>query len=132
MSRRKRTSWAPPLRSTTVTVVEGLCQLDAVAVRVEDVHEPDLPVQLEDDTDLDARCAQALGLRLHVDDVDVRDAARLGRVAHGERDLHPAVLEPRPARRRSRRTSPRSRAVAVEGPARVEVARRGTRLLPSE
>ena len=55
--------------------VQGLGELNAVAVRVEHVHEPDLPVQLEDDSYLHARVAQPFCLGLHVGDVDVRDAA---------------------------------------------------------
>ena len=78
-------------RTSPAHLLQGLGELHAVSVRVEDVHEPELPVQLEDDTHVDARLAQPLGFALHVGHLDVGDAARLARVALGKRDLHLAV-----------------------------------------
>src|SRR3954454_19026872 len=72
-----------------------LRELNAVAVRVEDVDETHLAREVEDDAHLDALLAQLVGLDLHVRDVDHRDAA-LGRLTLGERDAHRAVLELRP------------------------------------
>ena len=73
-----------------------LGELDPVPVRVEDVDEPDLAVQLEHDADLDPRGAEPFCLGLHVGNLDVRDAAVLDRLALRERDLHLAVAEARP------------------------------------
>ena len=79
-------------------------------------------MQLEDDAHLDPRLAQPLGLALHVGHVDVGDAARLVRLALGERDLHPAVREPRPAVVEVDEDLLEAEHVAVEGARRVEVA----------
>src|SRR5579884_516666 len=81
-----------PRRITIASVLERLRELDAVAVRIEDVDDPHLPGQLEHGADLDALAAQPVGVRLHVVDVDHRHA-RLRRLALRERDLHRAALE---------------------------------------
>src|SRR5918992_2716568 len=93
MSFKKRTSWRFP----RLIIPQLLDELDAIPVWIEHVQEPDLVVELEHGSDLDVRGAQALGLRLHVVDVDRRDA-RLLRLTLGERDPHLAALELRPAR----------------------------------
>src|SRR3954452_4391868 len=96
MSRRKRTSWMSTGRSTGA--LQLLRELDAVAVGVVDVEEAHHALRdLDDDADLDALVAQAVGLCLHVLDVDVRYDAVVARVALGEADLHRAALQVRPA-----------------------------------
>jgi hypothetical protein len=55
--------------------VQGLGELNAVAVRVEHIHKPDLPVQLEDDSYLHPGVAQSFCLGLHIGDVDMGDTA---------------------------------------------------------
>ena len=64
---------------------ELLGELDPVPVGVVDVEQAHLALELEDDPDVHAGVAQAVGLRLQVVDVDVRDAAVLLRLALGER-----------------------------------------------
>src|SRR6476659_930860 len=56
-------------------------------------------MELQDSADLDSFFAKPLGLRLDVVDVDRGDTGfvLLGRRALGDRDLHLAALEPRPA-----------------------------------
>src|SRR5258707_5662599 len=104
MSRRKRTSWIPTgrcikgsLRSGSrhdcnqvaqqpgccLSALELLCELDSVAVRVVDVEQAHLALQLEDDAYVDAFRAQAVGLGLQVRHVDVRDGALFLGVALG-------------------------------------------------
>src|SRR3954447_8348101 len=83
--------------SAKAASVERLGELDAVAVRVEDVHEPHLPGELDHDAYLDVVAAQPIGLRLHVVDVDGRDPAFGIRLALGQRDVHRAALELGPA-----------------------------------
>src|SRR5439155_22538516 len=71
---------------------ELLRELHPVAVRVVDVEEPHLALELEDDADVDAGRPQPLGLGLEVGHVDGRDrAVRLG-LALGQPELHLAVL----------------------------------------
>src|SRR5918992_164963 len=117
MSRMNGTSALPPRRITS----EFLGQLDPVSVRVVDVEDAHLVVQLQDDADLDALVAEPLRLRLQVLDVDVRDAALL-RLALRERDLHPAALEARPAAVGVEVRLGEGEHVAVERAAPVEVA----------
>src|SRR5919206_4506948 len=95
-TRSHRTGAAP---SAAATSARGklLGKLDAISVGVVDVEQPHLAVQLEDDADLDSRRPKPLRLRLHVLDVDVRDAAVLLRLALREADLHLASAELRPA-----------------------------------
>src|SRR4051794_28080345 len=106
MSRRKRTSWIPTGRSIAGSLglpaamrrgSELLRQLHAVAVRVVHVEQAHLPLQLEDDADVDAGAAQPLGLGLEVDHVDGGDGAVLLRLALREPELHLTVLQVRPA-----------------------------------
>src|SRR5919106_6802830 len=54
-----------------------LPELDAVAVRVDDLEQTHLAVELEHDADVDALLAQAFSLCLDVVDLYVRDAAVL-------------------------------------------------------
>src|SRR4051794_8141292 len=72
-----------------------LRELNAVAVRVEDVDEAHLAGEVEDDTNLDTLLTQLVGLDLHVGDVDHRDAP-FARLTLGERNAHRSVLELRP------------------------------------
>src|SRR5580765_6368557 len=102
MSRRNRTSCTSTGRSISPSVLtirssQLLRKLDPVAVGVEDIEQPHLTLQLEDDADLDAGRAQPVGLRFQVCNVDVGDAAVLARFPFGEPDLHGTVLEQRPA-----------------------------------
>src|SRR5581483_3910424 len=101
---------------------ELLRELDPVPVRVEDVEEADLSLQLDDDPDLDARLAQPVGLPLQVVDVDVRDAAVLSRLPLGEADLHPATPQARPALVEVERELLEAERLAVEATPLVEVA----------
>ena len=64
--------------------VQHLRELDPVSVRVEDVEQAHLAVQLEHDADVDARGAQTLGLRLDVVDVDRGVSEALGAVSKDE------------------------------------------------
>src|SRR5215218_1310556 len=95
----KGTSACPPRRIIRAPslLYERLRELHTVSVRVEDVDEPHLSRQLQDDAHVDVLPAQALGLGLHVAHVDCRDAALRVRLSLGERDPHVAVLELRPA-----------------------------------
>src|SRR4051794_37313013 len=95
MSRRKRTSWISTGRSIRAPL-QLLCELDSVPVRVVDVQQPHLALQLEDDADVDAAGAQAVGLRFQVLNVDMGNGAVRLRLSLCEADLHPAVAEMRP------------------------------------
>src|SRR5215475_10130676 len=97
MSRRNGTSRGPPFLITPGSAAGKLFgKLDSVAVRVVDVEEAHLGVELEHGSDLDSLAAQALGLSLDVVDVDRRDARVFLGIPLGDRDLHLAVHQPRP------------------------------------
>src|SRR5262249_30409266 len=78
-------------------LVEILRQLDSVAVLVVDVQQPNLAVELQDYPDFDALAPQALGLGLHVLDLDDRHAALLVGLTLAEVDLGVPVPQQRPA-----------------------------------
>src|SRR5206468_2137543 len=65
-------------------------------VRVEDIEQAQLLVELDHRADVDVQTAKAVGLGPHVFDVDRRDAA-LFRITLGDRDLHASALHLRPA-----------------------------------
>src|SRR5579864_220984 len=96
MSRRKRTSCGPAWRITTGSLGELFRKLQAVAVRVEDVQQAHLAMQLEDDSDLDAFGSQLVRDLLHVGHVDVRDAAVFLRLALRKPDRRTRAFERRP------------------------------------
>src|SRR5579872_1642880 len=123
MSRRKRWSWRPPGRVTfgRLRPDEVLRELDAVAVRVVDVDEPHVAVQLEHRADLDPGLAEAVGLGADVVDVDMRYTALLG-LAFGERDVHLASLEARPALVPVDEQLAEAERIAVERAPGVEIA----------
>src|SRR5918994_6336438 len=122
MSRRKRTSCWPPSRIIASRLFgDVLAELDAVAVRVDDLEQPHLAVQLEHDPHFDPFGSQPRGLLLHVVDLDVRDSPLL-RLASRQRDLHPTSLQLRPALARVEHQLGEAQPVAVELPRRVEVA----------
>src|SRR6266566_98076 len=121
MSRRKRTSWISTGRSIRAPL-KLLRELDSVPVRVVDVQQPHLALELEDDADVDAARAQAGGLRLQVRDVDVRHGAVRLRLALREPDLHPAAPEVRPALREVDGDLLEPERLAVEPSPLVEVA----------
>src|SRR4051812_1102661 len=120
MSPRNRASPGAAGRITGSVVRDILRELDAVPVRVEDVEQPHLAVELEHDADLDALGPQPVRLRLHVLDVHVRDPALL-RLPLGERDLHRPALEPGPAAVPVDVRLLEAELVAVEGAAGVEI-----------
>src|SRR6266566_30631 len=121
MSRRKRTSWISTGRSIRAPL-KLLRELDSVPVRVVDVQQPHLALQLEDDADVDAAGAQAVGLRLQVLNVDVGDGAVRLRLSLGEADLHRAVAEMRPPLGEVDRDLLEPERLAVEPSPLVEVA----------
>src|SRR5918994_6436748 len=124
MSRRKRTSCWPPSRIIGLGLpADVLAELDAVSVQVDDLEQAHLAVQFEHDPHLAPLGAQARGLRLHVVDLDVRDAALL-RLAGGQRDLHPAPLELRPTVVRVEHQLGEAKPVAIETARGVEVPHR--------
>src|SRR5437588_12476805 len=88
---------AAPTAAATSARGKLLRKLDAVSVRIEDVEQAHLAVQLDDDADLDALGAQPLGLRLQIVHVDVRHTAVPLRLALRETDVHLAVPQLRPA-----------------------------------
>src|SRR5215216_6397261 len=92
MSFRNRTSCGFPRLITSKLFDE----LQAIAVRVEDVEEADLVVDLEHGSDLDTLGAKPLRLRLGVVDVDRRHPRLFG-LSLSERDLHAGPLEVGPA-----------------------------------
>src|SRR5262245_3956510 len=71
--------------------LERLRELDAVAVRVEDVDDPHLAGELDHRADPDPLVSEAVGLRLDVVDIDHRDAALRVGLARGEGDVHAAA-----------------------------------------
>src|SRR5919204_498924 len=113
---------AAPAAAATSARGKLLGELDTVPVRVEDVQEADLAVQLEDDADLDPLRAQPLRLGLQVGHVDVRHAAVLLRLAPREADLHVAAPEPRPAALGVEVRLGEAERVAVEAAPGVQVA----------
>src|SRR5579859_4189882 len=135
MSRRKRWSCGPPGRITAgdygsartkrrISVLRSdqiLRELDAVAVRVIDVEQAYVAVQLEHRPDRDTRLAQTCRLGPDVLDVDVCDTAVL-RLAFGQRDLHLASLKARPALLPVDEELLEPECVAVEGATCIEVA----------
>src|SRR5439155_7286387 len=116
-----RTNLAMPPASLMPSGSQVLRQLQAVAVGVVDVQEPDLAVQLEHDTDVDACRAQPLGLGADVVDVDGRGPALLG-LALGQRDLHLPALELGKARLGVVGRLGEAEDPGVEVPARMKVA----------
>src|SRR5829696_498791 len=85
-----------------LTVSDVFGKLDAVAVRVEDVQQADRAGDLEDDADVDAGFAQAVGLGFQIFDLESGDhlflaplAATL-ELALGEGDLEAVTDHPRP------------------------------------
>src|SRR5687767_7204572 len=124
MSRRKRTSCWPPSRIIASRLLgDVLAELDAVAVRVDDLEQAHLAVELEHDAHLDPLGSEPRRFLLHVLDLDVRDSPLL-RLAGRQRDLHAASLELRPAVGRVEHQLREAEAVAVEPARRVEVAHR--------
>src|SRR5205807_565395 len=113
---------AAPTAAATSARGKLLRKLDAVSVRIEDVEQAHLAVQLDDDADLDALGAQALGLRLQVVHVDVRHTAVLLRLALRETDVHLAVIQLRPAGLGVEEGLGEAEGVAVEPARVVEVA----------
>src|SRR5918912_2093005 len=99
--RRRSTSRDPTAASTASSggsaAAELFGKLDPVAVRIEDVEQAHLAVQLEDDADVDAAVAKVVRDALDVVDVDVRDRSVGLRLPFRESDLRPAALELRPA-----------------------------------
>src|SRR4029077_8418754 len=73
-----------------------LRELDPVPVRVVDVEQAHLALELEDDPDLDPLRAQAVCLRFQVGHFDVGDCAVLLGLALAQADLHLAVPQMRP------------------------------------
>src|SRR4029078_9837320 len=98
-----------------------LRELDAVPVGVVDVEQAHMAMELEHRADVDALVAQALRLGLQVIDVHVRDAALLG-LALRDRDHHLAALQPGPALLPVDVCLLEAEGLAVERPARVEIA----------
>src|SRR5438105_13124395 len=89
---------AEPVASSSSAWGKRFSKLQPVAIRVEHVQQPNLPVELEDHSDVDAVVAELLGHRLHVLDADVRDGSVLSlRLALGETDLAAVAFELRPA-----------------------------------
>ena len=72
-------------------------ELDAISIGIEHVEQANLAVELEHGADLDLVSPQPVALGLHVVDVHGRHAAVLLRLPLGERDLHLAPLQLRPA-----------------------------------
>ena len=64
------------MSAPTSGAFRAAAQLDAVAVGIEDVDEAHLARQLDDDADPNVFAAQALGLGLHVLDVERGDRRR--------------------------------------------------------
>src|ERR671936_160712 len=94
---RCHSTGASPAAAAGSAAGKLLRKLDAVPVRVVDIEQAHLAVELEHGADLDPLAAQPVGLGLDVVDIDRRDARLLVRLAFGERDLHPPALEARPA-----------------------------------
>src|SRR5512132_729986 len=117
MSRRNRTSCRLP-RLITPKLLD---QLDAIAVRIENVQQPYLVVDLQDRADLDILGAKPLRLRLRVVDVDRRDTCFL-RLALGQRDLHGAAFKLGPAATLVQVRLREAELAGVEAASRVEVA----------
>src|SRR5579884_3996775 len=93
-------SCGPPRRTNDrASVVEGLGELNAIAIRVEYVAEAHLSCQLQDDADVDLFGAEAVRFGLDVLDVDHRDARLALRrgLALGDGDVHLVARELRPA-----------------------------------
>src|SRR5579884_376283 len=99
-----------------------LRELDAVPVRVVDVEQPHLTVELHHHADLDALRPQPLGRGLHIVDVDVCNAAVRVGLADREADLHRPVHELRPPSRTVERDLGKAELVAIEPARRVELA----------
>src|SRR5690242_1776996 len=97
-------------------------KLDAIAVRVVDVEQPHLSMELEDRSDLDPLGAEAVGFGLDVTNVHGRDAGLLLRLALRDRDLHLSAQQPRPAAFLVHVGLHEAELVDVEGAACVEVA----------
>src|SRR3712207_4531480 len=116
MSRRKRTSCGPPSRITVHLKVrlvrtggspwrssrrassasrrDVLPELDPVAVRVADIEQAHLTVQLEDAAAPDATAAQPVGLGLDFVHLDVCNGPVLDGLTDGKADRGPVALEP--------------------------------------
>src|SRR6478672_3966049 len=99
-----------------------LRELNAVPIRVVHVEQAhDALRDLDDDADVHALAPQALGLRLHVVDVDVRDDAVVARLALDEPDFHLPVLQMRPTLGEVDRVLLEAERLAVETPRRIEL-----------
>src|SRR5437762_7995694 len=105
MSRRKGTSCVPPRRITSSpsggrgrgALLQLLGELQTVTVGVEDVDYPNLAVQLEHGSDVDACRAEPAGLGFDVIDVQDRHGRLLIRFPLGEADGGLAVGDDGPA-----------------------------------
>src|SRR4051812_41845604 len=118
---RRRPTGAAPVAASSSASGKLFGKLDAIAVRVEDIEQPDLAVQLEHGADFDPLAAEAIGLGLDVLDVDRRDTGLFLRFALRDRDLHLAAHEPRPAALLVQVGLHEAKLAGVEGSAGVEV-----------